>query len=180
MVQNAMSEAGLAFAALDRLGVTTGPGTFTGQRVGLAFMRGLRLALERPLIGVTSLEAMARQAMEETGLAFAAAVHDARNDELYFQLFGRASPLSEPLLIRLSDAAARISELSETVVLVGAAGKRLLDSGLIEPRRVMQSTVIVPDALWVARLSNSRPPSTEIPKPLYLRPPAAKLPGPVK
>ena len=49
----------LGFAALDRLAVTTGPGTFTGQRVGLAFMRGLRLALKSPLIGVTTLEAMA-------------------------------------------------------------------------------------------------------------------------
>jgi ribosomal protein S18 acetylase RimI-like enzyme len=45
----------VAFAALDRLAVTTGPGTFTGQRVGLAFMRGLRVALGKPLVGVTSL-----------------------------------------------------------------------------------------------------------------------------
>ena len=52
-------EAGVAFAALDRLAVTTGPGTFTGQRVGLAFMRGLRVALKKPLTGVTTLEAMA-------------------------------------------------------------------------------------------------------------------------
>ena len=59
MVEEAMREAGIAFAALDRLAVTTGPGTFTGQRVGLAFMRGLRLALKMPLIGVTTLEAMA-------------------------------------------------------------------------------------------------------------------------
>src|ERR1051325_1687828 len=48
MVQEVMNEAGLTFAALDRLAVTTGPGTFTRQRVGLAFMRGLRLAPKRP------------------------------------------------------------------------------------------------------------------------------------
>ena len=46
MVDEAMQKAGMDFAALDRLAVTTGPGTFTGQRVGLAFMRGLRLALQ--------------------------------------------------------------------------------------------------------------------------------------
>ena len=57
IVQDAM--AGIAFASLDRLAVTTGPGTFTGQRVGLAFMRGLRIALRKPLIGVTTLEAIA-------------------------------------------------------------------------------------------------------------------------
>jgi tRNA threonylcarbamoyladenosine biosynthesis protein TsaB len=60
MVESAMT--GIAFDSLDRLAVTTGPGTFTGQRVGLAFMRGLRIALRKPLIGVTTLEAMASAA----------------------------------------------------------------------------------------------------------------------
>jgi tRNA threonylcarbamoyl adenosine modification protein YeaZ len=59
MVEDAMRESGIAFAELDRLAVTTGPGTFTGQRIGLAFMRGMRIALKRPLIGITTLEAMA-------------------------------------------------------------------------------------------------------------------------
>ena len=47
MVEEAMRESGIAFAALDRLAVTTGPGTFTGQRIGLAFMRGMRIALKK-------------------------------------------------------------------------------------------------------------------------------------
>src|SRR5215469_11313349 len=55
MVEEVMTEAKLPFAALDRLAVTTGPGTFTGQRVGLAFARGLRVALNKPLIGITTL-----------------------------------------------------------------------------------------------------------------------------
>src|ERR1700749_2279846 len=72
MVDEAMRESGVSFAALDRLAVTTGPGTFTGQRVGLAFMRGLRVALKRPLIGVTTLATMAAQAMTEKKLMRAA------------------------------------------------------------------------------------------------------------
>lgn len=180
MVEQAMLESGIAFAALDRLGVTIGPGTFTGQRVGLAFMRGLRLALERPLIGLTSLEVMAYQALEETGLALAASVHEARDDALYFQLCGRAAPLSPPSLISVSDAVARLAELREPVALAGAASTRLIEHRSTESKRMMQSTVVVPDALWVARLSQSRAPSAEFPRPLYLRPPAAKLPGPVK
>ena len=55
MVQDAMRHAGAEFPVLTHLAVTTGPGTFTGQRVGLAFMRGLRLALKLPLTGVTTL-----------------------------------------------------------------------------------------------------------------------------
>ncbi len=79
MVEEAM--AGHDFASLERLGVTTGPGTFTGQRVGLAFMRGLKVALGIPLAGVTTLAAMAAQAKAECGTARAIALHDARRDE---------------------------------------------------------------------------------------------------
>src|ERR1700748_3661782 len=68
MVQDTMAQAGIEFSALDRLAVTTGPGTFTGQRVGLAFMRGLRVALNKPLIGITTLSAMAHQALAQSAL----------------------------------------------------------------------------------------------------------------
>ena len=47
------------FRALDRIGVTTGPGSFTGLRVGLAFAQGLGAALDRPVVGVSTLDALA-------------------------------------------------------------------------------------------------------------------------
>ena len=50
MVQALMQDARISFRDLQRLAVTTGPGTFTGQRVGIAFMRGLRIALKIPLV----------------------------------------------------------------------------------------------------------------------------------
>jgi tRNA threonylcarbamoyladenosine biosynthesis protein TsaB len=59
LVDELMREAGLAFAQLDRIAVIVGPGSFTGVRVGVAFARGLALALDRPAVGVTSLEAIA-------------------------------------------------------------------------------------------------------------------------
>ena len=52
-----LQQAGLAMADLHRMAVVTGPGSFTGVRVGVAFARGLALALDIPCIGVTSLEA---------------------------------------------------------------------------------------------------------------------------
>jgi len=85
MVEEAMASAGIGFSQLDRLAVTTGPGTFTGQRVGLAFMRGLRIALKKPLTGVTTLEAMAAAALAPR----AAAIHDAKRDEAYLSLWDR-------------------------------------------------------------------------------------------
>src|SRR3569832_705866 len=88
MVDEIMREVEVDFASLDRLAVTAGPGTFTGQRVGLAFMRALRIALHRPLIGITTLEAMTEAAKAEMNLSRAIALHDARRDEVYVEVDG--------------------------------------------------------------------------------------------
>ena len=167
MVADAMADAGIAFAALDRLAVTTGPGTFTGQRVGLAFMRGLRVALHRPLIGVTTLAAMLAQALAQTGLSRAAALHDARRGEVYLQI----SDDGEPAVLPFEDA---LGQLGGVLALAGtaapAAAARL-------PHAVL-SDVRQPDALWVGRLAHALPDTQVAPRPLYLRAPDAKLPAP--
>lgn len=58
VVEQLMGEAGVAFDNLHRIAVIVGPGSFTGVRVGVAFARGLSLALDIPAVGVTSLEAI--------------------------------------------------------------------------------------------------------------------------
>ena len=172
MVEEAMAAAGLPFAAIDRLAVTTGPGTFTGQRVGLAFMRGLRVALGKPLVGVTTLCAMAQGARAETGRALAAALHDARRNEVYLQIAGGA-PMN-PIVLSFDEAVAAIAHHGDSIALAGtaapAAHERLPSTTL--------SSIRQPDALWVARLARNLPDSSEPPRPLYLRAPDAKLPVP--
>ena len=106
MVDETMRRSGIAFTSLDRLAVTTGPGTFTGQRVGLAFMRGLRVGLKKPLIGVTTLEAMAAA----TGAQRAAAIHDAKRDEAYLSLWENGAAILEPMVMPFADAILRIHE----------------------------------------------------------------------
>jgi len=172
MVEAAMQDASLNFAALRRLAVTTGPGTFTGQRVGLAFMRALRVALDIPLVGLTTLSAIAHQAMAERGVGTAAVLHDARRGEVYLETCG--SIASPPRLVTFEDAVASIDEIDEAIVLAGTAAKRA-QSHL--PDAVL-SSVLQPDALWVARLGLSAPAPVGPPRPLYLRPPDAKLPEP--
>src|SRR4051794_32752484 len=173
MVQRAMQDAGLSFADLERLAVTVGPGTFTGQRVGLAFMRGLRLALHIPLTGVTTLEAMAMAAMAETGSPKAAAIHDARRAEAYLLLRDGETVAQSPVVLAFSDAEARIGAFGACALAgTGAASaheKLSSDFAL--------STIRQPDALWVARLAQRYPVRADAPGPLYLRAPDAKLPG---
>ena len=167
MVQAVMREAGLEFSALDRLAVTTGPGTFTGQRVGLAFMRGLRVALGKPLLGVTSLAAMAERARAESDTGIAAAVHDAKRDEVYLEVVGRPVAAS---LMAFDDAAALLKEFTD-LALTGTGAARMGEA--IGVTRIVNW--IAPDAIWVARLAADRQPSG-VPRPLYLRAPDAKLP----
>jgi tRNA threonylcarbamoyladenosine biosynthesis protein TsaB len=171
MVEEAMAEAGLAFATLDRLAVTTGPGTFTGQRVGLAFMRGLRVALGKPLTGVTTLAAMAAQAMAETGAASAAALHDARRGEVYLEVAGDVVLPADILVF--DDAMKELVAIGGAPALAGTAAPAA--AALLPGAQL--SGVRQPDALWVARLAARMPVPEGPPKPLYLRAPDAKLPA---
>src|SRR6266705_7028939 len=59
LIARVMKESGLPFAALDRIAVTVGPGSFTGLRVGVAAARGIGLAAGKPVVGLTTLAAMA-------------------------------------------------------------------------------------------------------------------------
>jgi tRNA threonylcarbamoyladenosine biosynthesis protein TsaB len=177
MVQAVMREARLQFAELDRLAVTTGPGTFTGQRVGLAFMRGLRIALKRPLVGITTLQAMAVAAMGEAGVEFGAALHDAKRGEVYAAVYARNAMLLEPALLLFADAVAAIREhvREHPVALAGTAATATAEA---LGGASLVTSIIHPDALWVARLAQGAPEPVEAPRPLYLRPPDARLPTP--
>ncbi|MCX7280493.1 MAG: tRNA (adenosine(37)-N6)-threonylcarbamoyltransferase complex dimerization subunit type 1 TsaB [Alphaproteobacteria bacterium] len=164
---------GFDLTALDRLAVTTGPGTFTGQRVGLAFMRGLRLALKRPLTGVTTLEVIAASAMYETKQSRAAVIHDARREEAYLLLQDGDATVQQPVVMLFSDAIERIRAFGPCAV--AGTGAEAAKEGL--GGEFVLSGVRQPDALWVARLAQKLAPSNEAPGPLYLRAPDAKLPG---
>lgn len=181
MVRECMATADIGFAALDRLAVTVGPGTFTGQRVGYAFMRGLRLALNRPLVGATTLEAMAQAAMSATGAHSAAVLHDARRNEVYVGASGEISIPAQ--LARFEDAVQMIRDRAAAtpgiLALAGTAADEAADALVSDGVRPARTGIAAPDALWVARIALSTPEPESVPRPLYLRPPDARLPGAV-
>ena len=173
MVDEAMRAADVEFSALTRLAVTIGPGTFTGQRVGLAFMRGLRLALKVPLIGTTTLEVMAMAAAAETGLSKAAAIHDARRNEAYLLLKAGPDVLQQPVVLPFGQAVDRIRAFGACALAGTGAAAAFENLGA----GYRLSSVRQPDALWVARQARAMPEPKTVPGPLYLRAPDAKLPG---
>lgn len=168
LVAEVMAEAGVAFDRLDRVGVTIGPGSFTGLRVGLAFAKGLGAALSIPVVGVGVLEALAQPL---SGTVFA--VLDAKRDQVYLQAFADGVAVSAPDALPPGTAAARLAELAGAgnVTLVGSGASLL--SGALPGATVVAADHADPVA--VARIAAVRLPVP--PRPLYLRAPDAKLPG---
>ena len=179
MVQKLMTQAGLGFAALDRIAVTTGPGTFTGQRVGLAFARALGVALKKPVIGVTTLDAMAAEALEKMpDAAWAIAAADAKRGELYFGARAQGGTLTAPELIALAllpEQVAAFMNRGRRVALAGTAAEAILPLLVQAGFNPADSAVRQPDAIFVAKLAQGCSPGPP-PRPLYLRAPDAKLP----
>jgi len=87
MIDEVLSEAGLALKDMTRIGVTVGPGSFTGIRVGVAAARGFALSLGIPAVGVTTLQVVAEQVLEIDPPAPVIALIDAGRDEIFAQAF---------------------------------------------------------------------------------------------
>jgi len=172
--RDAMAEAGRGFDALDRIGVTTGPGSFTGLRVGLAFAKGLAAALDRPLVGISTLDALA--ASVEAAPAVAALI-DARRGQVYARIWREGAADGPAGALTLAAAAERIAGMGAGAVLVGSGAALFADLASGPGLRPLDGPA--PEAL--ARLAAAADPALAPATPLYLRAPDAtpptRLPG---
>lgn len=165
-VRDAVADAG-GFDGLDRIGVTVGPGSFTGLRVGLAFAQGLGAALGLPVVGISTLAALARSA--DAGQGGTVATIDARRGQVYLQRFEDGRPVSAPEALSIEAASERVTD---QVRIVGSG------SSLIGGR---PDALTTPSAEALADLTATLDPARYPPRPLYLRAPDAtpptRLPG---
>ena len=184
MVEAVRGEVGLDYAELDLLAATVGPGTFTGVRIGLATARALSLASGVPLVGVTTLAAVAEAAAETAAANDSLlVVHDARRAQVYAQLFDRAvTPLGDPGVIDPADIAMLARRRTG---LVAGTGVALVWPYLRARHRDWRrgSAEGVPDAAVIARLAarsslggQGEADMRRPPEPLYLRPAGAVAP----
>jgi tRNA threonylcarbamoyl adenosine modification protein YeaZ len=172
MVEEVLQQASLAYGDIDRIGVTIGPGSFTGMRVALAAARGFSVTLGIPVVGIGTLEALARTDQLESGLNVVRCVSlDARNGLVYGQRFdANSQPMEQPsaqadLVFAASvPANARLVGPATSVIaaLARASGKPV----------TLGSTAHVPSPQALVQLALEGD-TDEQPKPLYLKAPDA-------
>ncbi|MGQ0586183.1 MAG: tRNA (adenosine(37)-N6)-threonylcarbamoyltransferase complex dimerization subunit type 1 TsaB [Gammaproteobacteria bacterium] len=91
MVQQLLAEGGRTLAQVDGIACGIGPGSFAGLRIGVGVVKGLALARDLPVVGVSSLAMLAQRAIRLEGARQVAAVIDARMSEVYFGAYRRAA-----------------------------------------------------------------------------------------
>jgi tRNA threonylcarbamoyladenosine biosynthesis protein TsaB len=165
LVGELFAETGWARTTLDRIAVGTGPGSFTGIRVGLALAKGIGLGLDRPVFGIGSLRAMCRGVPRDLAGSRCAAL-DGRRDELFIGVYGiDGAELEAPRIIprKAADSLAALGQSGG--VLVGEVLEGL--PGLCAFRSELTD---LPHAIGVALVGAESAESAGSAEPFYLRP----------
>ncbi|MEP7030978.1 MAG: tRNA (adenosine(37)-N6)-threonylcarbamoyltransferase complex dimerization subunit type 1 TsaB [Pseudolabrys sp.] len=174
LIARVMDIAQLTFSEIDRIAVTTGPGSFTGLRVGISAARGIALASGKPAIGLSTLAAYAAPFIAGDDTLPVVSVIDARHDHVYLQMFGpggrtivapRIVPLREAIRFAATGAPRLIGTAANILATAWPIAER-------PPSAVEQRSA--PDIAWVARLGAAAAETGSPPKPLYLRAPDAQ------
>jgi tRNA threonylcarbamoyladenosine biosynthesis protein TsaB len=163
VVEKMMQDAGVEFVALKRVAVIVGPGSFTGVRVGVAFARGLSLALDIPAAAVSSLEALDGLPREGRVLGLLPAKRRPPQRTWWGQMLDKGRGVAEPF-------EAEEAELRTLATGAGAICGGLADLPDLGGPRLDAKPTAAAAALFVARLADDDLPA---PRPIYVREPDA-------
>jgi tRNA threonylcarbamoyladenosine biosynthesis protein TsaB len=162
------------FASLSRIAVATGPGSFTGIRVGLAMARAMAVALAIPVVGVSTLAAFAAPLLSAPRPGIIAAAIDARHGSVYFQLFEASGrPLGPP----------RCDTARECVRAIGAGPAWLAgDAAALIANEAQRAGLPydlgaagdAPDIVALAWMGLAVDPATSPARPIYVKAPDAR------
>lgn len=183
LIKRALAQAGCAAGDLGCIAVATGPGMFTGLRVGISTAQGLALALDKPLVGVPTLEIIARQA---GSAAWICPMMDARRGQVYTCLYHRVADdlfeqSKEYVVIEADVWAAR---LTGTVLFAGSGAlryRRQIEQAFTGTALFGRAEDGEPRTTTLARIAAQRLPDKQcapyLVVPQYVRPPDAKEPS---
>jgi tRNA threonylcarbamoyl adenosine modification protein YeaZ len=174
MVEEAMRCIDGGFPSLARIVVATGPGSFTGIRIGLAMARAMGMALAIPVVGVSTLTAFAAPLLSEPRTGIIAATIDARHGSVYFQLFeGSGRPLGPPRCDTPRECVRAIGSgpawfAGDAAAIVSSEAQR---AGLAYD---LHASRAAPDIIALARVGLAVNPSTSPARPVYVKSPDAR------
>jgi tRNA threonylcarbamoyl adenosine modification protein YeaZ len=175
-----LEQSGHTFRDIKRVIATTGPGSFTGVRVGLSCARAIALALAVPVIGVSNLQACASYAAKLSGNTKSSigVLLDARRDEIYFQRFANGNEFDLPKIISFDDISTDHGQILSGVEMICGDGvgklEKLLES--LGERKEFEIPHLMSSAPIeiISALGRRATPAKSRPVPLYLRKPDAK------
>jgi tRNA threonylcarbamoyladenosine biosynthesis protein TsaB len=174
----------VSLSAIDLFAVAAGPGSFTGLRIGIATMQGLAAAHRKGLIGVSTLDALARAARRQLSTSGVTACEtvgvwmDAQRGEVFAALYGGAelSVLDGPVVARPDDVLIRWASQVSHACFIG-------DGAVVYQRMLARHFILEPTPLlaptigWMAaEMAKSNPvPGPDAIRPIYVRRPDAEL-----
>ena len=175
MIDHALIERDLSPSNITKIAVTIGPGSFTGVRVGLAAARGYALALDIPVVGISTLKALSKK---NTAGGPTLVILDAKRDQFYAELFDETGETLEgPTLYTNGDDMPETWLSQNKLALVGTGAETI---ALHVPNAVIVSNEAAPAISDVAQLGEAMEADNTPPKPLYLRAADAKPQNPDK
>jgi tRNA threonylcarbamoyladenosine biosynthesis protein TsaB len=173
LIGRVIKRSGTEFTKLDRVAVTAGPGSFTGLRVGLSAARGIGLAANKPVVGLTTLTAFAAPVVSQNAERPVVSAIDARHGQIYFQVVsGNGSSLVWPRVGPIEEALGALEFGAPH--LVGNAAEMLGQLWPADAPPFKINSQPAPDIAWVAWLGAAVSPDAAPASPFYLRPPDAK------
>lgn len=171
LIQAVLDQAGISYQQLESIAVTTGPGSFTGVRIGLAAAKGIALAAAIPLIGIGSLEAIALEAVLSNNQHPVLATLDARRGQIYAQYFDKEGIATKPaLLLNYADVAAYAGDAPCIV-----AGNATPLIAHLLPASLPLPHITIPRASIVVLAARRKIPANSNLDAFYIREPDAKI-----
>lgn len=167
MIDELLRSCGLTMEAIDLVAVAEGPGSFTGLRIGVATAKGLAHAMDIPVVGVSTLDALAFNLPFCQGLI--CPLLDARRNQVYTALYqwngGDLHRIEAPMAVALEEFIEKLLERPEKVVFVGDGVekyRKILWDQLGERVVLPPSTVKMPRASSVAQLALQKAQAGEV------------------
>jgi len=179
LIDSVLKDENISFKDLALLATTTGPGSFTGLRIGLSAMRGLALALDIPIIGITTFEMFAHASLERIpdNCQNILVITESRRRDLYIQLFSRdLTEIEEGSSAEVGDIKKKMS-LNKSCFITGDAAVKLIveasDNNVFDNEGIIdssaQSVAILGMQKYLKNISWYS--GKNLPAPLYLRAP---------